>query len=155
MKLLKGKSRLLAFVLVTVMVIATSTTAFAATMSTVSKNATTKMSVYVPSGSYAWSNSVSIRFTSPNSNATAAKVTAPLSSHSGNPVIIQYFELTAPSPSLNTYIIPVASGNSGTISLPGEPIVGTWKVRAYCYSPSGMNPYGSSTYNPVSLTLTY
>ena len=153
MKIFNRKAKLLTFVLAMVLMISTSTTAFAATMSTVSKNATSKMSVYVPAGSYAWSNSVSIKFTSPNANATAAKVTAPLSTHSGNPVIIQCFELTAPS--LNTYTIYVASANTGTITLPYEPIIGTWKIRAYCYSPTGMYSYGSSTFYPVSLTLTY
>lgn len=154
MRLLKNK-KIFSVLLAMVMIFSMSINAFAATASVTTAKSSTKMSVYVPSGSYAFSNSVNVRFTSPaGANASSITVSAPLSSHSGNPVVIQYFKVTAPSG--NQYIATVATGNSSTISInPTESLVGTWSVQAYCYCPSGMYSYGSSTYYQVSIKATY
>ena len=154
MKITSTKQKFLGLLFALVMLFVMSPQVYAATTSTVSKTATSPITVYVPAGSYAWSNTVSIKFTSPNANATAIKVELPLSAHNGNPVVIQFARVTAPSGYY--YDIPIGSGNSGQITLPvSEPIVGTWTVQVYCYSPTGLTSYGYSKYYPVKLTLTY
>lgn len=154
MKVTRIKQKYLGLLFALVMMVVMPSQAYAATTSTVSKTATSAMTVYVPAGSYAWSNTVNIKFTSPNANATAVKVELPLSAHNGNPVVIQFAKVTAPSG--NSYNISIGSGNSGQITLPVlEPIVGTWTVQVYCYSPTGQYSYGYAKYYPVKLTLTY
>ena len=154
MKITRTKQKYLGLLFALVMMLTMSSQAYAATTSTVSKTATSPITVYVPPGSYAWSNTVSIKFTSPNANATAVKVELPLSAHNGNPVVIQFARVTAPSGYY--YDIPIGSGNSGQITLPVlEPIVGTWTVQVYCYSPIGQYSYGYAKYYPVRLTLIY
>lgn len=152
MRLLKANKKLLGMIMAIVMIFGMAVPASAS--STISKRASSKMSVYVTDESYALSNSVSFKFTSPNANAKSAKISLSLSSHSGDAVIIQYVILTAPLG--NVYTITIASGNTGTVTFsPVEPIVGTWTAQAYCYCPSGIYGYGSSTFYPVTLTLTY
>jgi hypothetical protein len=82
-------------------------------------------------------------------------VSAPLSTHTGNTIVVNSFTVT--SPTGTTINIPVASGNSATTTaFTGQSLSGTWYVYATCTCYSGTTVgYSSSVYYPVSITATY
>ena len=154
MRFIKNHKMKISLLLTLVLILSMSITAFAETSNIVTGRATSEMTVHVEDGSYAYSNSVDITFSTSNTygTATAGEVKLPLYQHDGDIVIIIIIIVIAPSG--NIYYLSPNEGNTATIDFNQvEPISGTWSVQACCYSPEGGQPYGDAIYYPVSLTL--